>query len=362
MKSDIRTLHSYRLTILLLFSGLLIVILFVSVGFGSTRYTLREVIHYLFLDSDSTKHRILSKIRLPRVLTAALVGCCLSLAGCLLQGVMRNPLASPNVIGVSSGAGLGAVLILILFPNYYYLVTPVAFLAAFLTTLLVYAIAWKDGSKPLRLLLSGIAVASVLSAGSNALMIFFPDRVQNVIGFMVGSLSAVNWRNVSGLWPYALGGLLLSGIFSNQLNILLLGDETAGSLGLRVEGVRMVFILIASLLAAASVSVVGLLGFVGLIVPHLSRLIIGNNARYLLPASALLGAILVMGCDLLGRVVIRPLELPVGIVMSILGGPFFLYLLRKGGVRRRIVGRRGRKPRGKLAMAGARDAGEAGDG
>ena len=274
------------------------------------------------------------KIRLPRSITAGLVGFCLSLAGCLLQGVMRNPLASPNIIGVSSGAGFAAVIIFILFPGYYYLVTPFAFLGAFLTTLLVYALSWKGGASPLRLILSGIAVSSFLGAGSNALMIFFPDRIQNVIGFMVGSLSSITWQNVYGLWPYALVGFIISNILADQLNILLLGDETAVSLGLRVEWIRMMFIIIASLLAAAAVSVVGLLGFVGLIVPHLARLIIGNNARFLIPGSALLGAIVVMLCDLVGRTVIRPLELPVGIIMSVLGAPFFIYLLRKGGVYR----------------------------
>jgi len=330
---DIRTGTGYRFSVLVVFTVILGVSLALAIALGSTSYTMEELFRYLFIDTDATKHRILVKIRLPRAVTAALVGFCLAMAGTLLQGVMRNPLASPNIIGVSSGAGFSAVIIFILFPGYYYLVTPVAFAGAFATTMIVYGLSWKEGASPLRLVLSGIAVASFLSAGSNALMIFFPDRLQNVIGFMVGSLSSITWQNVYGLWPYALAGFLLSMILSDQLNILLLGDETAVSLGVRVERIRMVFMMIASLLAAASVSIVGLLGFVGLIVPHLARLIIGNNARFLIPGSALLGAIVVTLCDLVGRTVIRPLELPVGIIMSILGGPFFIYLLRKGGVR-----------------------------
>jgi iron complex transport system permease protein len=320
--------------ILLLFLVALVLVLFLSVAVGSTELSLKEVYRFLFIDTEAVKHRILVKIRLPRTITAGLVGWCLAMSGCLLQGIMRNPLASPNIIGVSAGAGLAAVVIFILFPAYYYLVTPVAFFGAFGTTLVVYLLAWKGGSSPLRLILSGIAVAAFLGAGSNALMIFFPDRVQNVIGFMVGSLSAITWQNVNGLWPYALVGFLLSNIMANQLNILLLGDETAVSLGLKVERTRMVFIVLSSLLAASAVSIVGLLGFVGLIVPHLARLIIGNNARYLIPGSALLGAIVVIFCDTIGRYIIRPLELPVGIIMAILGAPFFLYLLRRGGVRR----------------------------
>jgi len=331
---EIRTLKGYRLTVLVIFLAVLGGALFLSVAVGSTELSLKEVFRYLFIDTDTTKHKILLKIRVPRTITAALVGWCLALAGCLLQGIMRNPLASPNIIGVSAGAGLAAVTIFILFPSFYYLVTPMAFIGAFGTTLIVYTLAWKGGASPLRLVLSGIAVAAFLGAGSNALMIFFPDRVQNVIGFMVGSLSAITWQNVNGLWPYALVGFALSSVLGNQLNILLLGDETAVSLGLKVERTRMFFIIIASLLAASAVSIVGLLGFVGLIVPHLARLIIGNNARYLIPGSALLGAIVVVLCDTIGRFIIRPLELPVGIIMAVLGAPFFLYLLRRGGVRR----------------------------
>ena len=331
---DIRTHTSYRLAVLGVLAIVLVVAFFAAVAVGSTQLSLGEVFHYLFVDHESTRHRILVKIRIPRVIVAGLVGMSLALSGCLLQGVMRNPLASPNIIGVSSGAGLAAVSVLILFPGLYYLVTPIAFFGAFITTIVVYTLAWKEGANPLRLVLSGIAVSSFLGAGSNALMIFYPDRVQNVIGFMVGSLSSITWADVTGMWPYTLAGLALSLLLSPQLNILLLGDDTARSLGVKVERVRMLFILISSLLAASAVSIVGLLGFVGLIVPHLARLVIGNNAKYLVPGSALLGAVIVVSCDLVGRVVIRPLELPVGIIMSLLGGPFFLYLLRKGGIRK----------------------------
>ncbi|MBN2628748.1 MAG: iron ABC transporter permease [Spirochaetales bacterium] len=331
---DIRTGTGYRLGILLFLLILTAAVLFLSIAVGSSRMTPSEVVTHLFQDRDSTKHKILVKIRLPRILAAGLVGSSLALSGCLLQGTMRNPLASPNILGVSAGAGLAAVIILILLPHLYFLVTPFAFLGAFLTTMLVYLLAWKGGASPLRLVLSGVAVSSFLTAGSNTLMTLYPDRVHSVIGFIVGSLSAVSWDDVKRLWPYTLGGLIASGLMADRLNILQLGDETAVSLGLRIERVRLIVILIASLLAAASVSIVGLLGFVGLIVPHLTRLIIGNNARFLLPASALTGAVTVILCDLIGRMVLRPLELPVGVIMSLLGAPFFLYLLRRGGVNR----------------------------
>jgi iron complex transport system permease protein len=323
----------YRISLLIFLLLLLVFVTFLSVCIGSSRMSFSEVVNYLFFETDSIGHRILVKIRLPRTLAAGLVGSSLAMAGCLLQGIMRNPLASPNILGVSSGAGLAAVTILILLPDFYYLVTPFAFLGAFTTTVLVYFLAWKGGASPLRLVLSGVAVSSFLSAGSNTLMTLYPDRVHNIIGFMVGSLSAVTWENVYGLWPYALGGFLVANLLAERLNILQLGDETAVSLGLKTERIRLVFIVISSLLAAASVSIVGLLGFVGLIVPHLTRLLLGNNARYLIPGSALTGAIIVMLCDLIGRTILSPIELPVGVIMSLLGAPFFLYLLRRGGLR-----------------------------
>jgi iron complex transport system permease protein len=333
--TDLKTKITYRMSVLIVLLILLIGFVFLSICIGSSRMSLGDVFRHLFIEKESTSHRILLQIRLPRTTAAALVGCCLAVSGCLLQGIMGNPLASPNILGISSGAGLAVVVILILMPDYYSLVTPAAFLGAFFTTFLVYLLAWKGGASPLRLVLSGVAVSSFLGAGSNTLMTLYPDRIQNVIGFMVGSLSQVTWADVHRLWPYALFGFFGANIMANRLNILQLGDETAVSLGLKTERTRWVFIVISSLLAAASVSIVGLLGFVGLIVPHLTRLIIGNNARYLIPGSALLGALLVVLCDLLGRTLIRPLELPVGIIMALMGAPFFLYLLRKGGVRGR---------------------------
>ncbi|MFH0727777.1 MAG: iron ABC transporter permease [Pseudomonadota bacterium] len=281
------------------------------------------------LDAEAgVHHRILWSIRLPRTLVAALVGVCLSLSGCLLQAVMRNPLAAPHLIGVSSGAGLAGIVILILFPSAYFLLTPVAFAGALLSTLLVYALAWEHGLKPVRMILAGVAVSSFLGAWIMALMIFFPDRVHSVLGFMVGGLAACSWRHVRMLLPYAAVGSALVFFMARRLNLLMLGDDTARSLGIAVERTRLVFIALAALLAASAVSVVGLLGFVGLVVPHMTRLIIGSDHRFLLPACALMGAGLLMACDTLSRVVLDPVEVPVGIVMAMLGAPFFLYLLR----------------------------------
>jgi iron complex transport system permease protein len=205
---------------------------------------------------------------------------------------------------------------------------PVAFGGALLTSLLVYLLAWRQGLRPSRLILAGVAVSSFLGAMITALMIFFPDRVHSVLGFMVGGLSARTWKHLNIILPYALLGFVLVNLMARRLNILMLGDETAGSLGLHVERTRLYFIALAALLAASAVSVAGLLGFVGLIVPHMTRLIIGSDYRFLLPAGALFGAALVMICDTLARVTLDPVEVPVGIIMALLGAPFFLFLLR----------------------------------
>ena len=321
--------HSTKITILIALFAVMIISLLISVGKGSLNISVPQIFKAIFYENDTTNHQIIFNIRLPRTLVAGLVGICLALSGAILQGVMRNPLAAPNIIGVSSGAGLTAFIILVLFPNYYYLVPIGAFIGALTATLFIYTLAWKNGINPMRLVLAGVAASSLLGAGINTLMTFFPERVAGTVSFMVGGLSNRTWPHFQMLWPYAALGILLTFLFPKRLNILMLGDEIATGLGLNVEKTRMIFIVFASLLAASAVSVVGLLGFVGLIVPHTARLLIGSDYRYLFPATALLGASTVMLCDTIARLAFDPVEIPVGIVMSLLGAPFFLYLLRE---------------------------------
>lgn len=318
-----------KTTILLLLLFLLIFSFFFSVGSGAVKLSASEIINSILNEKNSTNYQIIWNVRLPRTIVAAFVGICLALAGAILQGIMRNSLASPNIIGVSSGAGFTSLIILILFPHYYYLVPIGAFAGALFATLFIYFLSWKDGILPTRLILAGVAVSSLFSAGSNALMTFFPDRVSGVLNFMVGGLSAVVWDDVRMILPYAFFGVIIVSLLPSKLNILMLGDEVATGLGLHVEKTRFMFIILASLLAGSAVSVAGLLGFVGLIVPHMARIFIGSDYKYLFPATILLGASIVMICDTLARVLFAPVEIPVGIIMSALGAPFFLYLLRR---------------------------------
>ncbi|MGB4439631.1 MAG: iron ABC transporter permease [Sedimentibacter sp.] len=320
-----------KVLILFILICLFIISFFISMINGAVKLSVKEIINAILFEKDAVNYQIIWNVRLPRTIVASLVGTCLALSGSILQGIMRNPLAGPNIIGVSSGAGLMTLIVLIIFPDYYYLAPIGSFAGALFATLFIYFLAWKDGAAPTRLILAGVAVSSLLGAGNNIIMTFYPDKVSGVIGFMVGGLSAVNWKQVTMIWPYAAVGIALILLIPNKLNILMLGDEVATGLGLNVEKTRFLFIIVSSLLAGAAVSVVGLLGFVGLIVPHITRLFIGSDYKYLLPATIFTGSAMVMLCDTLARVIFAPVEIPVGIIMSALGAPFFLYLLRKKG-------------------------------
>lgn len=321
-----------KITILVFFT-LSILTFLVSVGNGAVQMSPVKIIKTLLFDQGSTSYQIIWNVRIPRTIVAALVGVNLSLAGVVLQGIMRNPLASPSTIGVSAGAGLVGLIFLILFPQYYYLAPIGSFLGALGATMLIYGLAWNGGVMPTRMILAGVAVSSLFGAGNNALMTFYPDRVSGVLNFMVGGLASITWGDLILIFPYTIicGTILM--FLPTRLNVLMLGDEVSTGLGLNVEKTRFLFIILSSFLAGSAVSVVGLLGFVGLMVPHITRILIGSDHKYLLPACIFTGAIFVMLCDTVSRVIFQPTEVPVGIIISAIGAPFFLYLLKgRGGL------------------------------
>ncbi len=296
---------------------------------GSTDISLSQILEILAAPGTDPHSMIIWNIRLPRTIVAALVGINLALSGAILQAILRNPLADPHLIGISSGAGVEGVVIMILYPSLEYLITPVSFIGAMLAAVCIYILAWKNGIKPVRIILAGVAVSAFLSAGISGLMIFYSDRVHGALTWMIGGLAARSWPHVSIILPYTVIGLVLALASAAYLNILQLGDEMARGLGINVEVTRIVLTAIAALLAASAVSVVGLLGFVGLVVPHAARLLVGSDYRYLLPASAFLGIATITLSDTFARVVFAPIEIPVGIIMAFLGAPFFLFLLRR---------------------------------
>lgn len=300
-----------------------------SVVQGAAVIPLQKVLSILWNPTAQTADQIVWNLRLPRALTGAMVGANLAVAGAILQAVMRNPLADPHIIGISAGAGLAGIAVLVLMPAMTYWITPAAFLGAMAAAGAIYVLAWKNGIKPVRIILAGVAVSTFLSAGISGILVFYSDRVHGALLWMVGGFSAVSWNEVSVIAPYWCLGLVLALGGAYYLNVLQLGDDMARGLGLNIELARVALTAVAALLAASSVSVAGLLGFVGLVVPHMVRLLVGTNYRYIIPGSALLGMAVVTLSDTAARVLFAPVELPAGLIMAFIGAPFFLFLLRK---------------------------------
>lgn len=313
-----------------LIAGLMVMFL-ISIAVGSVRYSISEVIDGL-TNPDAGKVRVVVwNLRLPRAVLALMVGACLSAAGALLQAVMRNPLADPGTIGVSAGAGAAAITILLVFPHLTYSVPLFAFGGAALACVLIYLLAWKDGVDPVRIILSGVAVNSVLGGYNSFLQLQNSDNLSGVLSFMNGSLSGGNWTQVRVMMTYAAVGLILSFLCIRNANALQLGDEMAKNLGIRVNASRIVLSGVSAFLAAATVSEIGMVGFVGLVAPHIARMLVGSDYKVLMPTSILTGALMVLLADTVGRSIWPGTEIPVGVMMSVFGGPFFLYMLRKRG-------------------------------
>lgn len=310
------------------------ILLLVCVGVGSVPLSAGEVLRALVIDDGSTARLLVWSLRLPRVLSAAMVGVCLSLAGCLLQGVCANHMASPSTIGVTSGASLAAHLTLVAFPGYAGLLPLGAMLGALGTTALIYALAYRRGASTLRLILSGMAVSALFGAVSDLVKLAFAERLGNAASFLVGGFNGCLWPSVARLAPWFIVGVALCALLPARLDLLALGDASARALGLRVEATRLVLTVLASAMAGAAVATAGMIGFVGLIVPHTARLMVGSGHRRLLPVAGILGGALVAVCDTLGRVILPAGEIPAGVVLALVGAPFFLVLLRqKEGVR-----------------------------
>ncbi len=316
--------------VMLLLLVILAALAVVSVAIGSAGYSVPEILKAVVSPDQSPIKIIVLSLRLPRMILAILIGASLAASGALLQSVMRNPLADPGTIGVSAGAGTAATTILLLFPSLSASVPVFAFGGAALACVLIYVMAWKDGVDPTRIILSGVAINSVLGAYNSLLQLLNSDSLQGVLAFMNGSLSGKSWYQVKILAVYSIIGLILSFFCIRSANTLQLGDEMAKSLGLKVNASRVFLSAVSAFLAAATVSVAGMIGFVGLVVPHIARLLVGSNYKSMLPVSIVLGAVVLLAADTVGRTIVPGMEIPVGIIMSVCGGPFFLYMLRKG--------------------------------
>ncbi|MDR1928436.1 MAG: iron ABC transporter permease [Oscillospiraceae bacterium] len=279
--------------------------------------------------ANRTTVQILLTLRLPRLLACMLCGGALAVAGLLVQTLFGNPLASPNTIGVNSGAGFAAALALLLLPDRPAAVPAAAFVGALFAAALIYALSVKTGGRKSVILLAGIAVGSILSAGISLIHSLWQNVLLEYNSFLLGSFSGMRWDRLFPAGVLILAGLTAAFLCRHEMTVFALGDETAAALGQNIRALRIFLILTASVLAGASVSICGMLGFVGLLVPHLARRLSGMQNRAQVVLCALLGASLVLLCDLFSRVLFAPYELQAGILLSFLGGPFFLYLILK---------------------------------
>lgn len=275
---------------------------------------------------------IVLDLRLPRTIDALAVGGALGIAGALLQGALSNPLASPDVIGVTGGSAFGAILVIVALPDAVALVPVSALLFGLVAAAVVFGLAWSGaaGGGSARLILSGIAISALFGAGTMALMTAYPERVNSAIFFLAGGLTSEGWGPTRAVAPYLVAGLVLALVLVRPLDRLALGDDVAASLGARPRLIRLGVGAAAALLAASSAALAGLLTFVGLVVPHIARMLGGSSHHaFVVPASALIGAGLLVVGDTLSRVVLAPRELPVGPLMVVIGVPLFAWLLRR---------------------------------
>ncbi|MBS6507600.1 MAG: iron ABC transporter permease [Paraclostridium bifermentans] len=310
---------------------LLFILLVLLTTIGSVNLSFTEIINALINNDNKMVTTIVYKMRLPRNILAALVGANLAVSGVLLQSVMKNPLADPGITGVSSGASVAAIFILLLLPQYTGILPIAAFIGGAIACILVFLMAYKNGLKPGRIVLAGVAINTILGGVISYLSTMYSDRIQSAMLWLNGSLATKTWADVEMLFIYSIVGLVISLFLIRSANVLQLGDDSATNLGFNVNLTRLLISGVAVFLAATSTAVVGIISFVGLIVPHIARMIMGSDHKFTIPFSMILGSIVLLVADTLGRTIGGAVEIPVGVIMSIVGGPFFLYLLRKRG-------------------------------
>lgn len=314
---------------------LLVVVLFsatfIALSQGASSVGFKDSFMALFKQTGIA-HAIVWKLRLPRIVIAILVGCGLALAGTVFQAILRNPLASPYTLGIASSAGFGAVTAIIFGGSLYseYLIAGMAFFFALLSSFLILGIARFKGSTPETMILAGIAIMFLFSSLSSLFQYMGTvEEVHEIVFWFFGSLSKVGWKEIAVASVMILLPVPIILRWSWDFNLLAAGDESAKALGVNVTTIRMLGVVFASLITAAAICFTGVIGFVGLVAPHITRMVIGGDHWFLLPASALVGAVLVLVADTLGRTLWAPQVLPVGIVTAFIGVPFFFYLLLK---------------------------------
>ncbi|AIS51515.1 ABC-type Fe3+-siderophore transport system, permease component [Thermoanaerobacter kivui] len=308
---------------------LLVFTMILSISAGVVKIPLQEILNIFLGGGNETSRTIILNLRLPRAIESAIVGMGLSVVGTFFQGLLRNPMADPYVLGISSGAAFGATIAIILGLGIFGL-SFMAFVTSLMTVFFVYTIS-RTGTRVsmTTMLLAGIAISAFMSAIISLMMLLNHDEFSRIVFWTMGGFSLINWNHVAYSTPVILIGSFVMYVFSRDVNAILTGEEVAEHLGVNTELVKKIILVTGSLVTATAVSVGGIIGFVGLIVPHISRLIVGPDNRILVPFSAISGAIFLTFADLLARVILKPMEIPIGIITAAFGGPFFLYLLIK---------------------------------
>ena len=311
----------------------LLVAILISLKLGSINISFNELITGLFSGESNGNLGIIKDLRMPRVLIAVLVGANLAIAGVLLQSVIRNPLADPYITGISSGACVVTVFFMVFIPKITTLRPFLGFMGGLICCAIVYFMAYKRGLSPIRIVLAGAACNALLGGFSSMITVSAGLGAGNIQKWMMGSLATVNWSNVYILSIYSVIGIIGALLLSKVCNILALGNKNAKSLGINAEVYMIIVTAVAVFLASISTAIAGVVSFVGLVVPHICRIIIGSDHKYLIPCSGIVGGFLVLFADTIGRMAMRPNEIPVGVVTAIIGAPFFLYLLRRSDLK-----------------------------
>lgn len=308
--------------------ALLCVVTIISAVTGSIKMGIIEFLSAVW-NGDSEKLGVIKDLRFPRIIVAIFAGAALSVSGVLLQAVMRNPLADAGVIGISSGAGFVSIFIVTMFPSLFFWSPVLAFAGGALACFLVFSLSWKSGLSPLKIILVGIAINAMFTGLRDAFITLCSYIQVTVEGSMTSNLTLKTWNDVELIVVWGGIGLVLAAFLFSWCNVLVLQDKTAKNLGIRVTQTRIVIAGVAVLLAAISTVVAGVISFVGLLIPHIARRLVGSDHKVLIPFSALAGALLILTADTLGRTIIAPQEIPASTIMAIIGGPFLIFLLRK---------------------------------
>lgn len=318
-----------RKIISFLITGAALIVLFlVAVNTGSLKASPEQILRGLFVAYDETVATIYS-LRFPRILIAMLAGASVAVSGVMLQAVMKNPLADPGIMGISSGAGMAAVLVTAFAPSLYLAVLVFAFLGGVFACGLVYLLSWKGDLSPLRVILTGVAVNAFFTGLMSAGESMMGANYSGAASIVNGNITMKTWEDFRMLFIYAVIGLVLAVFLALKCDILGLEDQTIRSLGIRVNAVRLIVSVAAVLLASISTAVVGSISFLGLLVPHIARLLVGNSHKVLIPYTMLLGAFTLLLADTIGRTIAYPYEINAAVVMAVIGGPSFILLLRR---------------------------------